>query len=282
MSTNRAETVQQLASQLRRIEWGRGAPTVTERLSTGIEPLDRLLPERGLPPGTLIEWLSPGEGCGAGTLAFRVAEHVVRAERERQVNRPCVVVDADRSFYPLATPLSWQEGPSANGQERLIVIHPANDRDALWALEQSLRCPGVAVVVGWVNRLHAHAYRRLQLAAETGGAIGLLLRPGECRAQPSWADLRLWVEPLSPVAGNEHSPSSRTDAFTGRLLRIELIYCRGRAGGGVLELEIDDETGDVRLASQLAAATDSTEVAEQYNRQHDNRPHRRPARKSRA
>jgi protein ImuA len=300
-AANPKETIQHLARQLRRYErTGRpqhdGLP-----LTTGIPALDELLPEQGIGPGTLMEWLSEGAGSGAGATAFIVAAHAMQA------GGACVVIDKDRSFFPPAvlwrSPKSevsrsqrsevrgWKktaalpplisglcplisdlcpEGPPAGDLDRTVVVHPTNDRDVLWALEQSLRCRSVAAVVCWLNRLHAHAYRRLQLAAEAGGGIGLLLRSAEYRFQPSWADIRLLVEALPFESRCGRKPSSGTDAFSiGRLLRIELISCRGRAGGGAVELPLfdfdpikgDDETGDVRLASRLAAATDTLRAA---------------------
>ena len=226
----RQQTIQHLAQQLRQVERTRHKPgTGRESLSTGITGLDRLLPERGLLPGTLVEWLSAGNGSGAGTLAFKVAAEMLPD------NANCVVIDPRETFFPAASRL-----------DRVIVVHPADERETLWVWEQSLRCSGVAVVIGWIDRLPNQVYRRLKLAAETGGAMGFLLRPAAHRSQPSWADVRFQVESL---------PTKELDA--GRRLTVELLHCRGRAGGGILKLDIDDETGDVRVVPELAAATHS-------------------------
>lgn len=224
----RKQTLQHLSRKLREAERTRRRPVAgRESLSTGISALDRLLPEQGLPPGTLVEWLSAGPGSGAGTLAFKVTASLLRP------NGNCIVIDPQRTFYPLAS-----------GLEEMTVVYPADEREALWAWEQSLRCSGVEVVIGRLGRLSNQAYRRLQLAAETGGARGFLLRPAEFRSQPSWAGIRLQVESL---------PTKDFEA--GRLLTVELVHCRGRAGADIVKLDIDDETGDVRLVPPLAAAT---------------------------
>lgn len=228
--TTRQQTIQHLAQQLRQVERTRKRPGAGgESLSTGIPGLDRLLPERGFPPGTLVEWLSSGTGSGTGTLAFQIAANILRK------NENCVVIDPHQTFFPVAS-----------GVDRMIVVHPLNEREALWAWEQSLRCSGVAVVMGWLDQLPNQTYRRLQLAAETGGAMGFLLRPAIHRSQPAWADVRFRVESL---------PTKELDS--GRRLTVEMVHCRGRAGGGILKLDMDDETGDVRVVPELAAATHS-------------------------
>jgi len=113
--------------------------------------------------------------------------------------------------------------------------------DNLWALDQALRCAGVAAVLAWPEKLDGRTFRRLQLAAEQGGGLGLLVRPEGVRHEPSWAEVRLVVEPL-PAVG-PHAP---------RRLKVELLRSRGGASGGSVELELDDETHPLHLVSRLA------------------------------
>jgi protein ImuA len=117
-------------------------------------------------------------------------------------------------------------------------------------LDQALRCPGVAAALAWPEKLDGRTFRRLQLAAEEGGALGLLMRPEHVRHEPSWAEVRLLVEPR-PVA----TPGG------GRRLTIQLLRCRGGAGGGDVEVEIDDETRVVHLAPRLAHPAASRRAA---------------------
>jgi protein ImuA len=65
---------------------------------------------------------------------------------------------------------------------RLLVVHARSETDVLWAMEESLRSGAVAGVVGEITNLPRVAPRRLQLAAETGGATALLLRPTSAAA----------------------------------------------------------------------------------------------------
>lgn len=215
---NHRRVIHDLSQQLRRFEQTCRLPgNARGVVSTGVAPLDELLPERGVPPGTIVEWLGDGPGNGATTLAVQTAANVLRD------HGACVILDERRELYPPGL------GPLLGMLERVIVVRPADAGDALWALEQSLRCSGAAVVLGWIERVEEHAYRRLQLAAEAGGGIGLLLRPAEYRSQPSWAGVRLLVQPLPG-----QPPSN--GVFAGRRLRVELVHCRGRIQGGGVDV----------------------------------------------
>lgn len=201
-------------------------------VSTGIECLDRLLPERGIRRGTLSEWLAEGCGGGSGTLAILAARQAVCG------GGALVVIDPTGDFY---APAVAQQGIAL---DQLILIRPSRPADLLWACDQSLRCTGVAAVWCRLERLGDRAFRRMQLAAESGGTLGLLLRPLSAKHEPSWAELRFFVEPLPAVS-----------EARGRRLRLEVLRTPGGAAGQTLVLEMDDETGHVRLASELAPAT---------------------------
>lgn len=229
----RNQVIAQLREALRRCE-GEHRPAGGPRTSTGCGELDRLLPERGVGRGVLVEWLTSGEGSGAMWLALVAAREACRAQG------PLVVIDSQGSFYPPAAALAGIE------PERLIVVRVTHARDEAWALDQALRSAGVGAVLCATRRLAPRAARRLQLAAEASGGLGLLVRPASVRDEPCWAAARLLVEPLPGDAG--------------RRLSIEVLRTRGSVAEEIasirrLELEIDDETGDVRLAAPLERAT---------------------------
>jgi hypothetical protein len=225
---------QQLAQWEGAARWrqSREDPASLERvpaLSSGCPALDRVLPEKGFRPGTLVEWLFCGEGDGTATLAFRAAARAFRAAIGSG-RGAVVVLDRTGEFYPLAA--------IARGIEpaRLIVVHPGNKADHTWALDQALRSPAVATVVAWPEsldgKLDGRTFRRLQLAVEQGGGLGLLIRPESVRSQPSWADVRLLIKPLP-----SSSPYGRP-----RRMRVVLLRCRGGRSEQTVEVEVDDET----------------------------------------
>ena len=137
-------------------------PSARTIWSTGLPALDELLPDRGVRAGSIVEWLAEAGG-GASTLAWLMARHLQRQRRS------VIVIDPAGEFFP--------PGVAHLGVDlgRVIVVRSAPS-EALWAMEQSLRSEVGGVVVGRVERLSQQAFRRLKLAAERGGGIGLFLR----------------------------------------------------------------------------------------------------------
>lgn len=154
-------------------------------VSSGLQSLDRLLPRGGVPRGSLVDWLCDDDVSGGVTLACAVAAAL--ANREGTM----IVVDRGSRFHPPAV-MPWL--PAGGG--RMIVVRPARDDDEAWAIDQALRCPGVAAVVAWPRRVHPTAMRRWQLAARSSQAVGLFMRPGRSRREPSWAMHRIVVMAL--------------------------------------------------------------------------------------
>ena len=210
--------LEELRRRIARLEMVRQAGGHTP-LPSGCPALDQFLPEKGFRRGTLVEWLSAGEGSGAGTLA------VLAAREACHDGGVLVVIDRRRDFCP---PAAIRRGIEP---EQLIVVHAESAADHDWAMDQVLRSPAVAAVLAWPERIAGRTFRRWQLAVEQGGGLGLLLRPEAARADPSWADVRLWVEPRLSVL-RRHK----------RLLRIVFLHCRGGTVGRTVEVELDDET----------------------------------------
>jgi protein ImuA len=270
----RGQLVDGLRRQLGRWE---AASAVEEAnlFSCGVTAIDRLLPGGGLRHGMLVEWvtvntsiikainqLAPGSaggsrydsarknpgragGCsirGAATLGLLAAREACRQ------GGALVVIDRRQTFYPPAA-AAW-----GIELERLIVVHPQNARDELWAAVQALRSPAVAAMWAAIDRLDSRAFRRLQLAAQGGRTLGVLVRPARARAEPSWADVTLGVG--SRVESQESRAripalDSRPLALDlSRRVRVQLVRCHsGRAGGSVV-LEINDAAYTVYEAKE--------------------------------
>ncbi len=217
-------TIRKLQEKVRLMEDRRSGPEAdVVRSGTAI---DSLLPDRGWKRGSLTEWLGEGEGSGALTVALAQCGSLMRQASV------LVVIDSVRNFYPPAA--------QALGVDlaHTVLVQPGTSAESLWAFEQAVRSPTGALVLGWFDRLEERSYRRLQLAAETGGSLGMIVRPRGNPGEPSWAAVRLLV---TPRLTESSSPVRRWG--------VEVLHYRGGRGGGSAEVELTDDGELVRAGS---------------------------------
>jgi len=214
-------------------------------VSTGCAALDRVLPFEGVRRGSLTEWLSEQPGSGAESLALLLTREACRD------HGVVVLLDRQKEIYPPAVVAAGIDA------ERLIVVHPETDADELWAADQALRSRAAGAVWLWRERLRPHDFRRLRLAAECGGAVGVLLRPARVLGQATWADVQMLVRPWGAVGsgqwavGSENSlpllPTAHCPLPTAsRRLQVEVTRCRGHGDPQIVEVELDDVSGALR------------------------------------
>lgn len=134
-------------------------------LPFGVPEIDRKLAGGGLALGALHEVAGGGNDALNAAAAARFAAGIV-ARTKGQVL--WIVGAAD-----LFAPALQQAGLPAS---RVMFVEAGADRDVLACFEEGLRHQGLGAVVAEVGRLTMTASRRLQLAAESGGGIGLALR----------------------------------------------------------------------------------------------------------
>lgn len=179
--------------------WRHGAGSAAfSACATGHAALDAVLPGGGWPLGALTEVLAAADGLGELSILMpALARLTQRGQRVVWVNSP---------YLPYA-PALRQQGLDLR---QLTRIDTDAGEDA-WSVEQCLRSGGAAAVLCWLPEIDYAALRRLQLAAEAGGALAFVFRPLSMAAQTSPAALRISIEP------------SDNGSSTWRILK-----CRGR------------------------------------------------------
>jgi protein ImuA len=157
-------------------------------------------------------------------------------------------------LWCLKRPDLYGPGLLAHGLDpaRLVIVRAARDDDILWAIEEGLRSPGLAAVVGETGRLPMVASRRLQLAAESSGITALILRrwrnaavAAAERERPSAAVTRWRVASL-PSAALSGEPGIGRPRW-----HIELLRCRAGMPAA-WDVEEADAAGFIRLSAGLA------------------------------
>jgi hypothetical protein len=205
------------------------SPTVgfaKKSFQTGLSALDGLLPNSAFARGAVHEILS--ESRRQTTPRF-FALLLARA-----AGGNIIWCDPQRALYPPAV------AAARIPIEKLFLLHPKTQADQSWAIAECMRCRGVGVTIAQVSKLSRIEARRLQLAAEKGGGIGLLLRPMDRNASIYAAATR-WL--VAPARGLR----------TVQRWKVQLIHAHGgRVTGQPVILEHHRETNTVRVAEQLA------------------------------
>lgn len=186
-----AETIQKPVDVMRRLERQIRDLESLQRAHTGVfssgcHAMDTFLPHGGYTCGSLVEFIADKhvtEGSiGLTTLALQIAKSVCES------GKYLVVIDPDLQLFP---PALKQLGVPL---ERLICLRPKNYSDLVWGMDQVLRNASVGSVIASMERVDDRVARRIQLAAEAGGGLGILLRSLESvRYHSSWAEVQWMV-----------------------------------------------------------------------------------------
>ena len=225
-----------------------------DALVSGLPALDALAPGGALARGVVHELLAdPADGAPlfvamvlarSGTGGPSVSEDEEHGRAARATGSGAVVwCDPGCELYPPAL--------AAHGVplDRLFLLRPRDNAEQTWAVAECLRCKGVAAVVASIHYpLSRVEARRLQLSAERGGGVGLLLRPVGKVSSEHAAATRWLVRPV---------PGERTV----QRWSVQLVHGHGGRVGQAVILEYSRETNLVRAVEELAGRPAEKEVA---------------------
>src|SRR4051812_36508547 len=152
---DRAALFAALRARLARLDQGRSQGGTRESSLPLCPAIDRHLPAGGLARAAVHEVLAADPGAAAGFAALLLA----RAAAGGHGSVLWIAEDPD----------AWPPGLSRFGLSPadLVLVQVPRPVDGLWAMEEGLRCPGVAGALLMLRDLDLTAARRLQLAAET-------------------------------------------------------------------------------------------------------------------
>ncbi len=198
-------TLDQLARLCHNGEWQRGDRTAAP---SGFAELDASLPGGGWPIGAVAELMPEVTGIGELALLAPALSKLAGSGRYIAWIAPP---------YLLYAPALMQWNLPL---ERMLIIRTSSLQETLWASEQALRCPAIGAALSWPAEIADKNVRRLQLAAEAGGSLGVLYRPITAASEHSPAALRLRLRPAR-------------DGIT-----VDIHKCRGGRAGLRLQLPL--------------------------------------------
>jgi protein ImuA len=239
----------QLRAAIARIEQS-GTSDGSPPLPFGLPDIDTALPAGGLARGALHEVLGTGPDLhhaaaaarfAAGVLA-RLPGPVLWVMERADLFAPGLAgagLHPDRVVYARA-PRRHADG-KAGGRNGVLLV-----------MEEGLRHRGLAGVVAELSGpLSLTASRRLQLAAEAGGAMALVLRrpwTGDVPAGATAAATRWQVGALPSAPAMPHAPD--VPGLGQVRWRLDLLRCRG-GRPGTWDVEACDAQGRLGVVSPL-------------------------------
>lgn len=237
--------IAELRERIARLDGRAGA--ARKVLPFGVSEIDGRLPGGGLALGGLHEVAGGGPGAVDGAAAALFAAGIAARTRGKVL---WVVTRRD-----LFAPAIAQAGLHP---DRLIHVEAGDEQALLACFEEGLRHGGLGAVVAETARLSMTASRRLLLAAESSGTIGIAVRRWRRQTeagdfgQPT-ASLSRWRVSVLPSA-----PLPVPGLGRSRWL-LELIRCR--AGESA-----DFEVGACDAQGRLSALSNVAEKAAQADR----------------
>ena len=234
------------------------------RISIG--GLDRML-RGGLRGGALHEIAPGGAGDGAAACGFALAL-AARFTAAAPAGRSAIVWIVE-DFAAIEGGAPYGPGLALHGLDPvgLILVHAASAKDALWAMEEALKCRSVAAVIGEIWSLEKiydlTAARRLALAAQSSGGAALMLAAGMAGGADRLAScahtrFEVFAQREGGAKGSLKGSSLPGLPLPGLACwSVRIVKARGGEGGVSIALLWDHEEGCFRDAFPLHLIADA-------------------------
>lgn len=157
----------------------------------GLQQIGQAFPNQCFPVGAIHEFISINPEGIAATNGF-IAGILSGLMKGGGI---CVWIGTRRTVFP---PALIRFGVAA---DRVIFIDLAKEKEALWAMEEVLKCEGISAVVGEIQDISFTISRRLQLAVEQSRVTGFILRKKQSAAIACVA--RWQVTSLESIPGDD-------------------------------------------------------------------------------
>jgi protein ImuA len=171
-------------------------PAINGEVNIGWGEIDAAFPNHCFPLGAIHEFRNKNADDIAASSGFICS--ILSALMLK--NGVVFWISCSRSVFPPAlTFFNIEPG-------RIVFIDLKKEKEILWAMEESLKCDGLAAVVGEINEISFTASRRLQLAAEQSRVTGFLIRQQDSKSN-TIASISRW--------NISHLPSELEDGLPG-------------------------------------------------------------------
>jgi protein ImuA len=214
----RPEIIEQLQQQILSLQ--RNQKQTDEQLNIGLGQIESAFPGKVFPRGAIHELISLSSEEASSTNGF-ISVILGKLMPE---NGYCIWVSNNCKIYPLALK-TFGIDPG-----RVLFVDTYKVKDALWTIEEALKCDALTAVVGEISELSFNDSRRLQLAVEQSKVTGFIHRQ-QPRSINTVACVSRWK--ISPVSSslNGEMPGVGFPRWNAELLKVR----NGKTGKWIVQ-----------------------------------------------
>jgi len=185
MPAANTDIIHQLRKDL--LRWEGYKPVAGDVGLMGLGPMEAAFPNGVFPVGAVHEVVCANTSQVASAGAF-ITGLLSVLMREGGI---CLWVGLSQTVFA--------PGLAAFGIEphRVIFLNLLRDKEALWVMEEALKCTGLAAVIGEVSELDFKQSRRLQLAVEKSHVTGFVLRNASKKLSSTACAARWQITPVA-------------------------------------------------------------------------------------
>jgi len=165
MSSLKANIIVQLQKEILHLQGTRSTSNSTV-LDLGLETIKNAFPNAQFPLGVVHEFICEGTEDVSASCGFisGILSSLMRC------GGACLWISSSQTVFPPSLK-SFGIDP-----HKIIFISLRKEKEILWAIEEALKCDGLAAVVGEIQELSFTVSRRLQLAVEQSRVTGFIIR----------------------------------------------------------------------------------------------------------
>lgn len=184
--SSKKEIISQLQKEIHLLQGFKPALTGTIG-NVGLGAIEAAFPNSVFPKNAIHEFLTlvPEHAAACSGFIAGILHKLM------QDGGACLWISANRSLFPPSLKSFGVE------PDRIIFVDLQQEKDVLWAMEEALKCEGLAAVIAEVREVSLTASRRLQLAVEKSGVTGLVLRNDAHRLSTTACVARWLVKPIA-------------------------------------------------------------------------------------
>jgi protein ImuA len=208
MPESKKDIINQLRKDILLLE-GFKPPTAGAVSVMGLGLIEAAFPNGIFPTGTVHEFLGMETEQAAACGGF-MAALLGKLMRNEGIG---VWISTSRKLFPPALKTFGIE------PDRVVFVDLQREMDVLWAMEEALKCEGLAAVIGEVREISFAQSRRLQLAVENSRVTGFILRT-DARKLNTTACTARWQITALPSEPENKMPGVGFPRWNVELLKV--------------------------------------------------------------